>query len=113
MGGPTTTRKYGCVSRIYKNSNNKVLAIVCIDILVDTLKISPTKFHNSAYKITDTTKYHLELGNRTVAIIQMCGNYSSLSEDSGNYLTATWQGKENINDFTISFEDLPQLGDVI
>lgn len=111
--GPTTTRQIGQACRIYKNADAKVIAIDEISINADTRRISMDTFHYSASMSHKRTLFHLGIGDRTVALIQMVGNYSGLSEDSGNYLTATWDSPNGTNDVEITFNTLAKLGETI
>lgn len=110
---PTTTRQIGQACRIYKNADAKVIAIDEIAINGCTRRISADTFHHSATMDYNRTLFHLGVGDRTVALIQMVGTYNSLTEDSGNYLTATWDSPDNTNDVEISFNTLAKLGDTV
>lgn len=114
MIGTSQTRRLGWAMRIYRNSNNKIIASDCIEITADKRRISKEQFHRSAYLHYDRTTYHLAVGNRSVTLIQMLGDYSSVEDATGNYLNATWDAStDNENDVTIDLSSLPQLGDVL
>jgi len=113
MAGPTNTRQIGQACRIYKNADAKVIAMDAIAVNVDTRRITMDTFHHSASMKYHRTLFHLGVGDRTVALIQMIGDYTDLSEDSGNYLTATWDSADNTNDIKITFNTLAKLGDTV
>jgi len=116
MAGSRTTRQIGEVTRIYKNSDNCVLAIDDITITADVMRISETKFHISVHSVTPCrTLTYLGTGNRVISKIQVVGVFSSVSEDAGNYLVYTWLAKsENENDVVISLSPyVSVLGDTI
>jgi len=113
MAGPTNTRQVGQALRIYKNADAKIIAMDDIAINADIRRINIDTFHHSASMSYQRTLFHLGVGDRTVALIQMLGDYSSLSEDSGDYLTATWDSADNTNDIKITFNTLAKLGDTV
>lgn len=113
MGGPTTTRQIGVVCRIYKNSSGKVLALDEINVIGTQKRLGINRFFNSASYHTKRLLVHLGVGDRVISRIIMLGDYTSLTEDSGNYNSATWVGTEETNDSIIYFNDLPQLGDTL
>jgi hypothetical protein len=111
------TRQLGTCTRIYKNSNGKVIALDCIAVNYDKSQISINKFHNSVNTINvKRTLLHLTAGgSRVVDLIQMIGDYSSLEDNSGNYFVATWNASSpNENDIEVSFEQyVSKIGDTI
>lgn len=114
MPGPMQTRQIGWALRIYRNSDDKVIRIDDISIVADSRRINPDLFHYSAYKKHHHMLLHLGIGNRTVAIIQMLGDYDEIEDVSGDYLTAKWHAaSQNENDVEIAFNDLPKLGDTV
>lgn len=116
MAGSRSTRQLGIITRIYKNSNGKVIAVDDVSIEVDELRISDTKYHRSVRSINKCrTKIHLELGNRVVALIQTFGNFNSILENSGDYLVPTWLAASvNENDIEVQLTDyVAKLGDTL
>lgn len=108
------TRQIGSATRIYKNSDDKVLAVDDIAIVSDIHKVGPDKFHRSANKKYTRTLFNLAVGNRTITLVQMIGDYTSIEEDAGDYLTAVWAGDSvSTNDIDISFGDLKKLGESV
>jgi hypothetical protein len=63
-----------------------------------------------AYK---RTILHLGSADRTIAEIQMVGNYASITTDGGDFLTATWTGGSGSNNPTVAFTQLKKVGDTI
>lgn len=116
MAGSRSTRQLGVITRIYKNSNGKVIAVDDVSIEVDEMRLTDVKFHRSVKSINKCrTKIHLELGNRVVASIQTFGNFNSILENSGNYLVPTWLATSvNDNDIEIQLNDyVAKLGDTL
>jgi len=108
------TRQTGWALRIYKNSDNKVLAMDDIAVVTDTRRISATNFHHSSRWTSKRTLIELSEGTRVVSKILMLGDFDSYTNDSGNYKTATWNAvSENENSVTMTFEDLPEIGDTL
>lgn len=110
------TRQIGHLCRIYKNSDGKIIAIDDIEVVGNVLKISDTKFHVSVDKIsTSRTLLHLGVGGRVVYSINTIGNYSSIAENGGNYLTVGWDAaSENENRVEVSIEPyVSVIGDTI
>lgn len=114
MPGPMQTRQIGWALRIYRNSDNKVIALDDIAIVADTRRINPQQFHHSARKKYHRMLLHLGIGNREIAIIQMLGDYMEIDEASGDYEWAKWEAtSDNENEVEITFNDLPKLGDTL
>lgn len=120
MPATQTTRQIGHICRIYKNSNDKVLAIDEISVTANVLRTGNTstdvKFHISVDKITpERMLLHLEVGSRVVASIQQIGNYDSVTIDSGDYLLVTWNKEsDNENDVQFSLEPyVAKIGDTV
>lgn len=120
MSSTQTTREIGNICRIYKNSNDKIIAIDDISVTANILRLGSTstniKFHRSVDKITPCrTLLHLGVGDRVVSLIQQIGDYSSVTDDSGNYYVTTWnKSSNNENDIEISLEPyVASIGDTI
>jgi hypothetical protein len=114
MAGPYGTQQLGSVTRIYKNTNDLVIAIDDVSIVGDTRKVGDGKFHRSGKRTYRRFLFNLETGNRTITAIQMIGDYSSITEDAGNFNSATWTDSTgDANDIVVSFADLKQLGDSV
>lgn len=108
------TRQTGWALRIYKNSDNKVLAIDDITVITDTRRITLERFHHSSRWTSKRTLIHLGIGDRIISTVQMLGDYDLITEDSGDYLTATWSAaSENENDVVMLFDTLPKTGDTL
>ena len=114
MRASTQTRQIGWAMRIYRNADDKIIATDCITITADTRRINAERFHSSAYMNYDRELYHLGDGGRTIAKIQMIGNYNNIEDSSGNYLNVTWDAvSEHENDITIDLRSLPKVGEVV
>lgn len=116
MSTSRVTRQIGHICRIYKNSNDKVIAVDDIEIVGNCMRISDVKFHISVDKIAvNRTLLHLGVGNRVVDTINMIGNYSSVTDDIGNYLVCTWEAaSQNENTVEISLEPyVSVIGDTV
>ena len=111
MAGPNTTRQIGTACRIYKNSANKVIAVDAISIVGESRRINLERWHISGYPEHHRTLFHLGEGDRVVAKILMFGDYSSITEDSGDYLSATWLYEPGVDPTVISFNHLLKVGD--
>lgn len=110
----TSTRDTGSVLRIYKNSSNKVIAIDEISVTTDTRRITIDRFHHSSTWKHKRTLFHLGVGDRVVYKILMLGDYSSITEDGGDYLNATWDGSSaNENNAVMNFDALAKVGDTL
>lgn len=111
------SRHLGSACRIYKNSEGKTIAIDEIGISIDKSQIQYNKFHRHVDLISvKRTLLHLTVGgSRVVSLIQMIGDYDSITEDSGNYLVATWLASSpDENDLEVSFsEHVAQVGDTV
>ena len=122
------TRLLDSVCRIYKNSTSKVIAIDSIAITVDSTTIA-AKSQDDTNEIiqrqfisVDTIKKHRTLlhletsGSRVVSTIQMIGHYTSLEENSGDFLIAKWESQNtDENDVELSFETagVAKVGDTV
>jgi len=129
MAGPQQTRHIGNACRIYRNSDNKVIAIDDISITADIVQLSNnTNILNSPYPGNNTASQrwhasavmhshrcllHLGTGDRVVAKIQMLGNYKSIETISGDYLEAIWAGCDSDDDLPVSLNNLAKVGDSI
>lgn len=113
--GSFKTRQIGTVCRIYKNSNDTVIAIDDIAVVADTTRLHQLeKFHLSARPTHARTLFYLETANRTIATIQVFGNFDTVDVDGGDYTSATWSGIEGSSgDVVIDFKHLPKVGDTI
>ena len=110
----TKTRNTGSALRIYKNSSNKVIAIDEIHVTTDIRHISVDRFHHSSVWKHKRELFHLGVGDRVVYKVLMLGDYSSITEDSGDYLNATWGAvSANENDVTMNFDVLAKVGDTL
>lgn len=111
------SRHLGSACRIYKNSAGKTIAIDEIALSIEKHQISFNKFHRHIDLISvKRTLLHLTVGgDRVVSLIQMIGDYDSIQEDSGNYLTAMWfAASPDENDLEVSFsEHVAQIGDTV
>lgn len=109
------TRRLGKICRIYKNSDDKVIALDEIEIVVCESRIKQDLFHLAVDKINKGRMLlHLGEGDRVVAKIQQLGNYTSIEENSGNYLIPTWVTGPNTNDVTTSIEaHVSVIGDTV
>lgn len=118
---PTSTRHLDSICRIYKNASGKVIAIDSLFLTVDKLTIPTSKttqkFHMSIDDVDrHRTLLHLETGgSRVVATIQQIGGYSSVEENSGNFLVIQYD-KPSVdqNDILISLEPyVSKIGDTV
>lgn len=108
------TRQTGWVLRIYKNADNKVLAIDDIAVVTDTRRITSTRFHHSSRWTSKRMLIYLGIGDRIIDKIQVLGDFDSVTEDGGDYLTATWNAaSENENAVVMLFDTLPKIGDTL
>lgn len=112
------------ITRIYKNSANRVIGIHCISIQENREilphprpgYISDTRFHRSAIINSDFHRLNLSMGeSRIIASVQMIGKY-----DDFNYNTAVddiksviYFGVPETNDIEISLVGFPQIGDTL
>lgn len=114
MAGPSTTRHFGSVTRIYKNQEDIVLAIDDISVDVEILRIQTEdtkKWHHSATFTHNRTLLYLGTADRVVDLILVVGDFDSISLDAGNFNTPVWDGSSvEINDVTVNFQLLPQIG---
>jgi len=119
LGGThQATRRLGSGVRIYKNQQKKVLGLDSFEVTVNVQQLTtgPVGFHRSVDNINiSRTLLHLDTGSRTVADIQMVGDYDSITIDSGDFFVATWAAAgPDENDVVISFEDkVAKVGDTI
>jgi hypothetical protein len=119
----TKSVRLGSAYRLYKNSLGKVLAIDTIIAYTDVIPIPAsdydynapllyTEWQYSSYMSYERLYIHLGEGTRTISTIQMFGDYIDIEESSGDYLWAQWaKVNGDVADPTISFEDLPGVGD--
>lgn len=114
---PSSTRQLGSITRIYKNAANKVLAIDDISINVSKDQSVQRRFISYIDSVdVQRTLIHLSAnGDRTIALIQMIGNYSSITEDSGNFFVVKWESETtDSNDLEISLEKyVSAIGDTL
>lgn len=117
---PQQTRQIGEITRVYKNANNKAIAIDCIDVTANVLRLGSTttdvRFHISIDKInTKRSLIHLGVDDRVVSEIHMIGDYDSITTDSGNYFLVTWnKASDNENDVSFSLEPyVAKIGDTL
>lgn len=107
--GPQQTRQIGTACRIYKNADDKVIAIDKVAV-VERMRVNKQfKKLRSAFKTFKRTLFHFG-GNRVISTILSVGDYNSLSVDQND---AVWSGTEESNDIEITFNDLPQIGDSV
>jgi len=124
MSTPSTQTVYlGSAYRLYKNSLGKVLALDTLKIYTDVIPKSPfdynqpliyTEWVHKSYMGQDRLFVHLGEGDRVISSIQVFGDYIEIENVSGDYLWAKWAkaGGDSENP-TISFADLPGVGDSI
>lgn len=119
MAGPSSTRSFGKACRFYKNTAGKLIASDCISISIDCRQVSQTKYYFYVDKITvDRKIFHLEGpgGSRTVSTVMTFGDYTSVTEDGGNFLELTWAATEpEYNDVVFSLEPhgVAKVGDTV
>jgi len=129
MAGPQQTRSIGCACRIYRNSDNKVIAIDDINVIADTVQLGnnanvfpnvypgdmniSNRWHRAAHMQFKRMLLHLGIGDRVVAKIQMIGNYKTIDTISGDYLEAKWQGCDDEDDIPVTFASLAKVGDTL
>lgn len=112
--GTVQTRQMGWALRIYKNSTDKILAIDDISVITNIRRITTDRFHHSANFRSKRMLMNLASGGRVVAKVQMMGDYNSITTDSGDYLSATWDAASvNENAVTMSFDALAKIGDTL
>lgn len=115
--GSNNSRRLGTVCRIYKNSASKVIALESVEVTIDILQKADKTFHRSVNTVNVSRRLvHLQLGgSRVIASVQAIGSYSSIEENGGNYLVATWAKKsDNENDVVISLEGyVAVVGDTV
>ena len=115
----SNTRHLDTVCRIYKNLSGKVLAIDEIYITVNNLQLNAGARDDSGDLIqkllvsVDTIKKSRTLlfletpSSRVISSIQMIGNFTSLEDNSGNYLVAVWESQNtDRNDVEITFDQV-------
>jgi len=117
MSSNLKSRRLGKVCRIYKNSASSIIALESVDVNVNSLQKADKTFHRSVSSI-DVSRQILHLvtgGSRVVASIQSIGDYSSIEENGGDYLIATWDRASNSeNDVVISLEGrVARIGDTV
>lgn len=119
MAGPSSTRRLGKACRFYKNAAGKLIGTDCISITIDCRQITATKYYFYVDKVNVERKiFHLEGpgGSRIVSSILTMGDYTSITEDSGNFLEVTWAATEpEYNDIVFSLEPhgVAKIGDTI
>lgn len=110
VGGPHRGRLAGRVLRIYRASNNKVIALDTVTAMEEMQKVTSTKFHRSVVRhVARQLLYHTGV-SRVVASITVMGDFSSLSVDMN---VATWNRPDNENSIVIDMSDLAQVGDTV
>lgn len=107
--GPQQTRQVGYACRIYKNADDKVIAIDKIAIVENTRHNKQFKKYRTAFKTHKRVLFHFG-GNRVISTVLSVGDYTSLTTDQND---AVWAGTEDSNDIKITFNDLPQIGDSV
>ncbi len=116
---PSTSRRLGKICRFYKNSNNKLIASDELSFSIESRLIKKDKYHLHIDKVTrDRTLFHLEGagGSRVVSQVTTLGNYTSIAENSGDFLEVTWSfPEENIDDIVISLDShgVAKIGDSV
>ena len=119
MPGPSQTRRYGNICRFYKNANDKLIASDCITVSIECKQIKIDQFFLYVDKVNVERKiFHLEGagGSRVVSQVLTFGDYSSITEDSGDFLEVTWSAKEpEYNDIVFSLEkyNVSKIGDTV
>jgi hypothetical protein len=114
MAGPSQTRQIGYAVRIYKNRANHILAVDDIAITATVRRVKNDRFHRSGYLNSDRMYAHL--GNsedRVVYLVQMFGDYTSITADGRDFTGAQWAGQEDENDVDMSFLELGKVGDTL
>lgn len=112
------TRKLGQLCRIYKNASNEILAIDTIEPVVDVSTLTTTNtYHRSVSSISvSRSTLYLTLGaSRIISVVQVIGDFSSIEENSGDYLIVTWAASSsNENDVVFSLEPkVAKIGDTV
>lgn len=111
------SRRLGGLCRVYKNSSNNIIALESVEITVDILQKADKTFHRSVGAVNVSKKLvHLQSGaSRVVSTVQAFGDYSSVEDNSGNFLVVTWNKKTNDeNDVVISLEGyVTVIGDTV
>jgi hypothetical protein len=112
-----STRQLGSICRIYKNNAGKVIAIDDVSVTVnkDQIRFDKILVHVDTIR-TNRTLLHLTTGaSRVVATIQTIGNYSSIEENSGDFLIPKWNAASaNENDVEISLASyVAKIGDSV
>ena len=121
MPGPQQTRQLGSAVRIYRNVDDEIIAVDDVSIVSDIFstvsgdwKNIQSKWHNSARCTYKRMLVHKGSGqDRVVETIQMFGDYKSITEDSGNYQSATWNGADAGTDTVVSLKELAIVGDTL
>ena len=116
MGGQKT-RRLGSLCRIYKNSASKIIALESVEITADWVDLPNHQFFRSINSVNVARQLvHLTVGgSRVIASVQIMGDYSSIEENGGNFLVATWNKKsDDENDVVVSLEDyVGVIGDTV
>lgn len=111
---PTSqSRRMGSATRIYRNSDNCVIAIDDISVTYDSHWLPNRTVHNSVNLSHSRQLLYLGTGDRIVASIQMIGDFESITEDSGNYLTAVWATDSSAPSHSVGLGSVSKLGDAI
>ena len=115
---PPTKIGNGAATRIYRNAADETIRIDEIGVTFisrQQRQLSPS--HDNAFVVSHertlrVTRFHPGTSSdRTVASIVLMGDYSSVEESGGNFISATW----NIGDACpeVMMTDLPDVGDAV
>ena len=113
MVGPSK----GSVTRIYKNATGTVIGTDEVTLTFDNIKKNDGNFHWHVRHIANVrTLMHLEgaAADRDIATVNSIGTYSSILENSGNFLVVTWTGGSTTNDVVLTLEShVAIIGDTL
>jgi hypothetical protein len=113
----------GSLNRIYKNAAGDVLRIdevtyefsalpAMTPIIGGESTVTGRLLQNS--REVSPKIFSLDTGaSRVVAEIQMIGDFTSFTENSGSYLTATWLINATLGSITVNMADLPIIGTTV
>lgn len=113
MKASGNSSQIGTACRIYKNSDNKVIAIDDICIIGDLKRITADRYFYSTSCEVKRSLFHLANNNRVISTISMIGNYSSVEYDAGNFRSALWEQADNTDDVDLVFTSVSFIGDEI
>jgi len=100
------------VTRIYKNSATDIIRVDTIYMQPTTNQLTSGVNARTFYRDLSTSKLH-EPADRVVASIQLITSADTVETATGNYLTATWTGRNAGVPILCDMSDLPRVGNTV